>query len=438
MSIELLIIIVFVCVFGLFLAGLPVAFSLLLVAVIGLLWLFGPVKLQIIAFAALGSINCYILVALPLFVLMGHILERSGIAEALYGVFRYWMAPIPGGMAMGTVLTCTVMAAMVGITGAGVVTMGVVALPVMLAYKYDERIAMGAIMAGGALGVLIPPSVTMLVYCQIAGLSVGKMFAGGVIPGLVLSALYMASIAIRCARKPALGPPMPPEERPTWRKKFVSLRGIILPGSLVVAVLGSIFGGLATPTEAGAVGAFGALICTVIHRRFSWVMLKEACLRTLVLFSAIFWIIIGAFSFSRFFMAMGGGDLMERLVIVGEVNPWLVLIAMQVSLIFWGMILDEWVVIMIAGPIYIPVIVSLGFDPLWFGVLFMVNLQIALLSPPFGYALFYMKVVTSERGTPIRDIWLAVLPFIPLQMIGLVLVMVFPQLALWLPGIILG
>ncbi len=439
MSLELLTLILFVSVFALFFLGLPVAFSLFGVAVIGFLLLSGPVALVSIFFSAFNIyMKAFLLVALPLFIFMGHILERSGIAEALFATIRGWIGRVPGGLAMGTVLICTVMAAMVGIIGAGVVTMSIVALPVMLSYKYNQRLTMGAIMAGGALGALIPPSIVMLIYAQIAGLSVGKLFAGGIIPGLILSGLYITSIAIRCARKPELGPPVPLEERYTWREKFVSLRGVILPVLLVVAVLGSIFGGIATPTEAAAVGAFGALICAAIYRRFSWTMLKEATLRTFTIFSMLFWIIIGATAFSRFFMSMGGIHLVEGLLVGGEVNPWVVLIAMQVSIMLLGMILDEWVIVMIAAPIYIPVIVSLGFDPLWFGILFMINIQMAVLTPPFGYALFYMRAVTLKEGIPMKDIWWAVLPFVPLQATGLALVMAFPQLALWLPGIIFG
>jgi tripartite ATP-independent transporter DctM subunit len=294
-------------------------------------------------------------------------------------------------------------------------------------------------MAGGALGALIPPSIVMLIYCQISGLSVGKMFAGGVIPGFILAGLFMTSIAIRCIRKPVLGPPVPPHERADWREKLISLREIVLPIVLIIGVLGSIFGGIATPTEAAAVGAFGAIICSIIYRKFSWAMLKESCLSTFGLFSMVFWIIIGADAFSRFFMAMGGVHLLEGLLAGGDINRWVILIGMQVSIMLLGMILDEWVIVMIAAPIYLPVIVHLGFNPLWFGILFMVNIQMAVLTPPFGYALFYMRALTLKQGdTTMGDIWRSIFHFVPIQAIGLILIMIFPRIALWLPGIVIG
>jgi tripartite ATP-independent transporter DctM subunit len=292
-------------------------------------------------------------------------------------------------------------------------------------------------MAGGALGALIPPSIPMILFAHITTLSVGRMFAGGVIPGLILALLYITYIALRCLRNPELGPAVPPEERVGWREKFIALRGSILPFVLILGVLGSIFSGAATPTEAAAVGVGGALICAAVNRKLDWPMIRIASYDTLRLSGMVMWILIGAAVFTRFYMGMGAAHLVEEMVMASELSPWAVLIMMQLSLMALGMIMDDYAVVLIAAPIYTPIIVALGFNPLWFGILFLVNLQIAYLTPPYGFALFYMKGVVSDRGIPMSEVWHAILPFIPLQIIGLALVMIFPQLALFLPGVIL-
>ncbi|GAI69443.1 unnamed protein product, partial [marine sediment metagenome] len=253
------------------------------VAMIYALLLWGPGSFAIVAHAALSSMTYFMLVAIPLFILMAMILERSGVASALYNMIYKSMGPLNGGLAIGTVLICTMIAAMVGIMGAGIVTMGIVAMPEMFRRKYDKRMVMGSIMSGGVLGTLIPPSIPMILYSLFAKQSVGKMFAGGIIPGVILSTLYCSYIGIRCFLKPEMGPALPVEERASWREKAVSLRGSILPILLVVGVLGSIFLGLATPTEAAGVGAFGAFICSLIYRKFGLRMLREACYRTMLL-----------------------------------------------------------------------------------------------------------------------------------------------------------
>ena len=393
--------------------------------------LWGPNSIQLLAHAALGSMTAFMLVAIPLFILMGNILERSGLAEALYRMIYIWMGSIRGGLAIGTILICTLMAAMVGVIGAGIVTMGIIALPSMLQHKYNKELAMGSIMAGGGLGALIPPSVPMILYCSIGRLSVGKMFLGGIIPGLILSLLYMSYIGIRCYFNPTLGPALSSDENVSWNEKLIALKDSILPIILVLLVLGSIFFGAATPTEASAMGASGAVLVSIIYRKFSWLVLKEACYRTLKLFGMVMWILIGAACFSRFYMAMGAADLVSGLITESGINPWLILIGIQLSLSLLGMIMEDYAIIMIAAPIYIPIITSLGFDPLWFGVLFLINMQIAVLTPPYGFALFYMKGVSST--TNMGSIYRAILPFLPLQIAGLTLVILFPKLAVWLP-----
>lgn len=433
MSIEHVVIILVLTALAVFVTGLPIGFALGSVALIYALLLWGPTSLGIAAIAGIATMQPFIFVAIPLFILMGNILERSGIGDAMYSTMYKWMGRLNGGLAIGTVLICTLIAAMVGIMGAGIVTAGVIAMPEMFRRKYDKRMVMGSIMSGGVLGTLIPPSIPMILYSLYARQSVGKMFAGGLIPGLILSAFYSIYIGIRCTLRPAMGPALPVEEQASWKEKAISLKDSILPILLVIAVLGSIFLGAATPTEAAAVGAFGAALCAVVYRKFSWGMLKDACYRTTKLMGLILWIMVGIGCFNSFFMGMGGAHLVEGLIM--GVNPWAVLIGMQLSLFFMGMFLDDYAIVMIATPIYVPVIVSLGFDPLWFGILFIMNMQMAMLTPPYGFATFYMKGLVP-KDILITDIWRAIIPFVALQGAGLILIMVAPQLALWLPGLI--
>jgi len=436
MSITVLTVALVLSVLLFFVLGLPVAFTLSGVAMIFALFLWGPAAFSAVVHACWGSMMSFVIVAIPLFILLGNILQHSGIAGAAYDMIHKWLGPVRGGLAIGTVLICTAIAAMVGVVGAGIVTMGIIALPAMEAHKYDRRLAMGCIMAGGSLGALIPPSVPMILFANITAVSVGKMFAGGILPGLILSFLYCTYIGVRCIRNPEMGPAVPPEEKVRWREKFVTLRGSILPVILIIGVLGSIFSGAATPTEAAAVGVIGALICAAVYHRLNWPMIRDACYDTIRLSGMVMWILIGASVFTRFYMGMGAAHLVEEMVMASGLSPWAVLLMMQLSLMGLGMIMDDYAVVLIAAPIYTPIIVALGFNPLWFGILFMVNLQIAYLSPPYGFALFYMKGLVSDRGIPMSEVWRSILPFIPLQIIGLGLVMIFPQLALWLPGLI--
>jgi len=434
-SIELLTLALVLCILFIFVLGLPVAFSLSSVAMIFAMLLRGPAALGTVVYASWGSMTSFVLVAIPLFILLGNILQHSGIADAAYDMVHKWMGPIRGGLAMGTVLICTAMAAMVGVIGAGIVTMGVIALPAMVERKYDRKLAMGSIMAGGSLGALIPPSVPMILFANRTVQSVGRLFAGGIIPGLILSFLYCTYIGVRGYLQPDMAPALPPEERVSWREKFAALRGSILPIFIIVAILGSIFTGAATPTEAAAIGVLGTLISALIYRKFSWTMLKNAAYDTMRLFGMVFWILLGAACFTRFYMSMGAVDLVQGMIVALGLSPWTVLIIMQLTLMAMGTFLEDYAIVLIAAPIYTPIVAALGFNPLWFGILFMINMQIAVLTPPYGFALFYMKGVVARKGIPMSEVWRAILPFIPLQIIGLALVMIFPQLALWLPSL---
>lgn len=381
------------------------------------------------------NMDSFILIAIPMFMFMGLTLEKSGIAEELYKTIQLWAGRLNGGLAIGTVLICTFIAAMVGIIGAGIVTAAIFALPAMLKHGYDKHLSYGAIMAGGCLGTLIPPSVQMVVYASIAQQSVGRMLMGGAVPGLLLSGLYIIFIVIRTGLKPSLGPGLPPEERASWKEKIVSTKSLILPILIVLSVLGVIFFGIATPTEAGAVGCAAVIIATAVNRRLSWRLINDVVLQTAKLFGMVFWILIGAACFNKFYLAMGAAVLIKGTIIGANLNPWAVLIGMQIFLVILGMVMEDLAIMVIAAPVLTPIIVSMGFDPLWFGVLFIINMQIAMLSPPFGFANFYMKgLIPNEKMT---EFYLSTYPYIGMQIIGLALCMAFPNIILWLPNLMI-
>jgi len=420
----------------LFLAlGLPVAFALGGAATIFTILLWGPGGTFIIAARAVALMRTIVLIAVPLFVFMATVLERSGVAEDLYEMMYRWSSRIKGGLAAGTVAICSVIAAMTGIAGTGTVLMGMIALPAMLKRGYDKSIPLGCIMAGGALGPLIPPSLVLIVYGVVAGLSVGKLFAGGLFPGLFLAALFICYILIRCQLNPSLGPALPPEERASWREKLVSLRGVILPLALIVSVLGSIYGGLATPTEAAAVGAFGALVCAAIHRRFNWELLKHSAFTTMKITGFIMWILLGAQMFASVYMGLGAPKLVQALFETVPLGEWGVLILIQAVWFTLGCLMDALSILMITSPLFLPLIPLFGYDPLWFGILFAVNTQMGYLTPPFGANLFFMKGVAPKDIT-MGDIYRSIVPFVILQATGLVVCILFPPITTWLPSLV--
>jgi len=439
MSIELITLLLFIVLFALIFLGVPLAFALGSVAIIFSYFLLGPKSLYMLTSRTSGAMFNYVMLAVPLFMFMANVLERSGLADDLYHAFHIWMGPLRGGLAIGTVLICTAMAAMSGVSAAAVLTMGIIAVPAMLKRGYDKSMVLGATMAGGALGQLIPPSVLMVVYGGMAGVSVGKLFMGGVFPGLLLSGLFILYIGLRSFIQKDLAPALPLEERRqiTWRMKFVALKAIILPVLLIVGVLGSIFEGIATPTEAAAIGAFGSIICGLIYRRLSWEVIKVACINTLKSSCMVMWIMIGSLLFVSFYFGVGGADFVKDTLVGIKLSRWVIILGMQLVIFILGCLMDPAGIVMLCTPLWIPVIKALGFDPLWFGVLFIVNLEMSYLTPPFGYNLFYMKSIAPE-GVTMADIYRSVTPFVALQAIGLVICMFFPEIITWLPGKMIG
>lgn len=436
MSIELVTLILFVGLILVLFSGLPLAFALGGLALISSYFLWGPNSMLLIAIQSWGVMNSYFLVAIPLYIFMANLLQRSGIIEDLFTVMQIWFGPLRGGLAIGTIVICTLMAAMTGVVGAAVATMGILALPAMLNRKYDKRIAIGSICAGGTLGILIPPSVITIVYAVTAGVSIGHMFIGGMLPGILLSSLFIIYIAVRCWLQPELGPAPPLEERRKYKlvDKIVALKSVILPILLILGVLGSIYAGIATPTEAAGIGCMGAIISAAIYRRLTWENLRESVYATGKITAMILWITIGARCFISVFSAVGGDELVADFVTNLALNRWVILILIQLMLIFLGLFLDEIGIILLTVPIFLPIIENLSFDPIWFGILFLVNAQMDYITPPFGYTLFYLRGVAPE-GVTMGDIYRSVMPFVILQAIGLGLCMLFPNIILWLPNL---
>ncbi|MFC2033232.1 TRAP transporter large permease subunit [Chloroflexota bacterium] len=428
-------VILFGVTFSLLALGLPIAFALggsgILVAII--LW--GPKSIMVAYTSILGYGFEFILVAIPLFIFMGVALERSGIAEALYTAIYMWSGGLRGGLAAGTVMISTIMAAMTGISGTACVTMGLIALPSMLKNKYDKNMAIGCIMGGAALGQLIPPSVIMIMLGLFANISVGKLFAGGVFPGLLLSGLFILYILIRSKLQPNIAPALAKEDRATWREKLTSLKHVILPVAIIVFVLGSIFSGIATPTEAAGVGAIGTLLCTLLSGKFTLQFVKEAASKSMLITTMCIWLIFGAATLTSIYSGIGGPELVKALVAGSEANRWVVIVLMQVSLFVLGCFLDPAGILMLTIPVYMPIVISLGFDPLWFGIVFTVNMEMAYLTPPFGFNLFYMKGIVPEN-IKMADIYRSSIPFVALQLLALIIIIIFPSISLWFPGVI--
>ncbi len=436
MSIEMLTALFFGALIVFLLLGLPLAFVLGGVSVAFLYFTWGSGAFYMLVSQMWGSMNSFTVVAIPLFVFMAMILEKTGVAHALYRMMHLWWGSVRGGLAIGTVGICTIFAAMVGISGAAVVTMGTIALPAMLERQYDKRMAIGCIGAGGGLGILIPPSIIMILYSLITGVSVGKLFAAGILPGLLLAILLSAYIFLRCWLQPELGPALPPEERGNWREKFVALRAVILPIIIVLMVLGSILFGIATPTEAAAVGVLGAMISAAAHRKLTWPLLRDASIRTFRLTGMIMWILFAAHAFSAAYQGMGAHSFIEGLMEHVPGGPWGTLIFIQIILFLLAMVLDPVGIMLITLPVFLPIITELGFDPIWFGILFIINMEIGYQTPPFGFNLFYLKGIVPPNIS-MGDIYRSVIPYTLVEILGLIIIMLFPALATWLPSLVL-
>lgn len=434
MSIEILTLLFFGSLLFFLILGLPLTFVLGGVSVIFLYFTWGFDSFYMVATQIWGTMESFTLVAIPLFVFMAMVLERTGVAKDLYRMMHLWFGGLRGGLAIGTLVICAVFAAMVGISGAAVVAMGTIALPSMLERGYDRKMALGVINTGGGWGILIPPSILMILYALITGVSVGQMFAAGIMPGILLMVLTVIYILVRSTLQPHLAPALPPEERGTWPEKFQALKSVILPIGVVFMVLGSIIGGVTTPTEAAAMGVLGSLISAAVYRQFKWSILQEAAIRTFKLTGMIMWILFAAHAFSAAYQSMGAQDLIEGLMQHIPGGPWGIIIAMMVIVFILAMVLDPVGIMLITLPVFIPIVKSLGFDPIWFGILFVINMEIGYKTPPFGFNLFYLKGVVPP-GITMKDIYTSVVPFVIIEILAIAIIMIFPGIATWLPGV---
>jgi len=428
--------------------GLPMAFCTGSLATI-FLYVFGnSAVLNMMPSRIFPFMTDYQLSAVPLFIFMAAVLEKAGIIEELFDVIYKWLGSVKGGLASATVVACTLLAAMVGVVGATEVTMGMIALPAMLRRNYEPKLACGSLLAGGTLGILIPPSVMAIVYAVVAQQSLGELLIGSVFPGLLLSGLYIAYVTIRCYINPALGPALPVEERVDMREKLRLLRNTITPVLLIILVLGVIFVGIATPVEAAGIGTFGALAVCALHRRLTWVALQEAAMATLKATAMVMWIFFGATMFVGFFIIKGGQTFVSDMILGTGLPPYGILFLMMFILFVLGMFLDWVGILLLTVPIFLPILTALTFGglfgiqgvskddlSLWYGVIFMVNMQMAFLSPPFGYSLFYLKSVAPKEIT-MAMFFKSAMPFIGLQALGLTLCIIFPQIILWLPSVL--
>lgn len=435
LSIEFLTALFFGLLFLFIMLGVPLAFVLGGLSVIFLFFEQGSIAFYLIASKMWDLMETSSLIAIPLYVFMAMVLERSGVAHDLYRMMHLWWGGIRGGLAFGTVAICTIFAAMSGISGAAVVTMGTIALPQMLDRGYDKRLALGAINAGGGWGILIPPSILMVLYALISEVSVGKLFAAGVFPGLLLFGLVSIYIIVRCWLQPELGPALPKEERASWPEKFSALKAVLLPIFIIFIVLGTIFAGFATVTEAAAVGVFGALAASAVNRRLNWQLVSQAALRTFRLTTIITWIVFAAHAYSMAYTAMGAESFITGLTEMIPGGRWGAMAFMMFVLFLLGMVLDPVGIMLITLPVFLPLVKVHGFDEVWFGILFVVMMEISYMTPPFGFNLFYLRSVAPPEVT-MKDIYWSVGPYCLVELTGLFIIVLFPVVALWLPNLL--
>jgi len=437
MSIELITFLLLATFIALLVTGLPLAWVMGATAVIFSLTLFGPNVMVMMVGRVYQMMLNYALVAVPLFIFMAAILQQSGVADQLFKAVYIWSGPFRGGLAIGTIISCTIMAAMVGIVGAEIVTFGMIALPGMLERKYDGKIALGSICAGGGMATLIPPSVVFIVYAMTAGASVGDLFIAGIIPGLLLGVLFIGYIIVATWLKPEMAPAAPEEERNVpLKQKLALLKGLIMPGLLAAMVLGSIYAGVATPSEAAGIGCLGAIITAAINRKLTFSGIKTALYDTVKISCMLAWLFFGAQTIIGIYTLAGGDQFVRNAVMALPFGKWGAIIGMQLILIFLGMFLDWIGIVLLTMPLFVPIILDLGFDNVWFGVVFCMNMHISYLSPPFGPSIFYLKSVVGD-AIPVGQIYRANLPYLWLTFVALALTVAFPGLSLWLPSMML-
>lgn len=438
MSIEVLTGVLLACVLTAFALGAPVGLALGGIAMgIGYItWgdsLFNviPTTLEDIHFS-------FILLAIPLYIYMGQLLTRSGIGDAMFNASQMVIGKIRGSLAISVIIVCSMIGAMVGIIGAGIMTSGSIALKPMLERGYDKRLALGVIMAGGGLGILIPPSIPMIMFASSTHTSVGRMFIAALVPALITIILMITYVVISCRLNPQRAPlDATPDVPKTSREKFLTARDGFLSLLLIVAVLGSIIMGMATPTESGAIGVVGAIALSILFKRFKPRVVKQAGMHAAVLVSVALWIIFGATVFSNFHLLMGVQGMVAGFTKSLDLPPIMIIIMFQLIMLLMGFIIDEFIIVLMCAPLFTPIAISLGYDPIWFGILMILNIEIAIQTPPYGFALFYLKGI-APPGITMVDIYKSITPFVLIKVAVLIICMVFPDLVTWLPNKIMG
>ncbi len=435
MSIELITVLMITAIAVLLIMGLPLAFVTGVVAMGFAYANFGLPGLFLIESRIISLVREFVLVAVPMFILMASVLERSGVARDLYRAMHIWSGGLRGGLAIQTMVVAVLMAAMTGIIGGEIILLGLVALPQMLRLNYDRGLAIGTICAGGSLGTMIPPSIVLIIYGLTANVDIGQLFVATIVPGLLLAGIYISYIAIRCQFNPELGPPAPPEERNLPREEKLRLiGGLALPLGVAAGVLGSIYLGIASVSEAAGMGAVGAILSAAVRRELTWPMLRDALYQTMNTCGMLLWITFGATALIGVYNLMGGDTFVKNLVTGLPLPPVGIILVMMAVLVILGLFMDWIGICLLTMPIFVPIVSALGYSPVWFGILFCMNMQVSYLTPPFGPAAFYLKGV-APPDIKLGDIYRALWPFIGLQLIGLTIVLLYPDVALWLPSV---
>lgn len=438
MSLELLGILMLAALLVVIFIGFPISFTLIVVAIVfGYIGL-GNMVFHLMVMQTFGLMQEEVLAAVPLFIFMGYITEQAELMERLFRAFRFILAPLKGSLYIGVVITATVFAMATGIVGAAVTVLGIMAAPIMMKCGYNPRLAAGAIAAGGTLGILIPPSVMLIVMGPVLGVSVAKLYAAAFGPGFLLSSLYIGYLLIRSYLNPSLGPPVPPEERihSTKQKLREFVIGMVPLGVLITGTLGSILGGLATPVEAAAMGSIGAMVLALAYGKLSWNMLKNAASGTLQTTSMVLFLGVASNIFGSVFARLGSADLITNTLLALPLPPFVMLLIIMGLIFLLGWPFEWPAIILLFLPIFLPLILALKIDLLWFGAITAVNLQTAFLSPPVAMSAYYLKAVVPEWD--LGTIYKGMMEFMVLQVIALLLVMVFPEIALWFPRWLFG
>jgi tripartite ATP-independent transporter DctM subunit len=434
MSYELIALLMFSSMLLLLLTGQRVFGAIGFVAASFSLVLWGEGGFEMPFNASFVLLNWYPLVTLPMFIYMGYMLAESGIADDLYRMFHVWAGPVRGGLAIGTIGLMVVIAAMNGLSVAGMAIGATIAMPELLRRGYDKVMVTGVIQAGSTLGILIPPSIVLVLYGMIARQPIGQLWLAGVFPGLLLAGLFVAYIAIRCWIQPQLGPALPLEERRmSWAAKLRLLGAGVIPLVIFFSMTGLFLLGVTSLVESSAVGAAAATITALLRGRLNLQVIEDTIRKTLSVSCMFLWIILAALCFGAVFDGLGAVQAIRYLFLdEWGLGPWEVIILMQLTYLVMGMFLDDTAMLVIVAPLYVPLVISLGFDPIWYGVLYTISCQIAYMTPPFGYNLFLMRAMAPKEVT-LGDIYRSIIPFVLVMIVGMAIIMVFPQIALWLP-----